>query len=173
MLTLKARFRRPTALLKTGFVTVAVLTVMVLQSSFATASTDASKKQCNVDLVLATKINSWTNRNVIFVTDREAWGVRDYWQTLRETLLLGTGDCEDYAIAKYSLLQQYGVAQHDLQLWYGYHYSTPHMVVTYCDLVLDNLTNKILPITQSTFIPKFRVDDPSLRHWQNLTQRIK
>lgn len=173
MLMLKDKSKKLTASQKIGFVTMVVLTVMVLQSSFAIASTDASKKQCVVDLELAADINRWVNRNVIFVTDQEAHGVRDYWQTLRETLRRGTGDCEDYAIAKWTLLQQYGVAQHDLQIWYGYQGPRPHIVVMYCGQVLDNLTNKILPITQTTFIPKFRVDDPTIRHWQNLTQRIK
>ena len=173
MLTLKAKSKRPTASLRTGFVIAAAVTATVLQSSYATASTDASKKQCVADLDLATKVNNWTNNNVIFITDREAWGVRDYWQTPRETLKLLHGDCEDYAVFKYFTLVSWGVAQDDLQLWYGYHYSTPHMVVTYCGVVLDNLTNKILPLSQSAFVPKFRVDSPDISHWTNLKHRIK
>ena len=173
MLTLKAKSKRRTALLRTGFVITAVATVTVLLSSFATASTDASKKPCVVDLELAAKINTWTNNNVIFITDREAWGVRDYWQIPRETLKLLHGDCEDYAIFKYFTLVSWGVPQHELQLWYGYHWSTPHMVVTWCGTVLDNLTNDILPLNRSSFIPKFRVDNTTLTRWTNLQTRIK
>lgn len=173
MLTPKVKFRRLTALLRTGFVTTVVLTVTVLLSSYATASTAESKKQCVADLDLATKINTWTNKNVIFRTDREAWGVRDYWQTPRETLQTLHGDCEDYAIFKYFTLVNWGIPPEDLQLWYGYHWSGPHMVVTYCGVVLDNLTNNILPINKSAFVPKFRVDSPNITHWTALKHRIK
>lgn len=173
MLTLKAKSKRRTALLRTGFVITAVATATVWPSSFATASTDASKKPCVVDLELAAKVNNWTNRNVIFRSDQEGWNTRDYWQTPRETKYLLHGDCEDYAIFKYFTLVNWGIPPEELQLWYGYHYQIPHMVVTWCGTVLDNLTNKILPITQSTFTPKFRVDDPNITHWTNLQHRIK
>lgn len=173
MLTPKAKSKKPTASLRTGFAITAVATVMVLQSSFATASTAESKKPCVADLDLATKINHWTNRNVVFRTDQEVWGVRDYWQTPRETLKLLHGDCEDYAIFKYFTLVSWGVDKADLQLWYGWSGPSPHMVVTYCGLVLDNLTNKVLTFSQSHFQPKFRVDNPNISHWQSLQHRIK
>ena len=149
------------------------VTGMVLQSSFVTASTDASKKQCNVDLETATKVNTWTNNNVIFRSDQEVWNTGDYWQTPRETIYLLHGDCEDYAIFKYFTLINWGIPPEDLQLWYGYHYQIPHMVVNYCGTVLDSNTNEILPIAQSTFTPRFRVDNTDIKLWQNLTQRIK
>ena len=173
MLTQKVRYKRPRELLRIGLNTVAVLTAMVSQSSYATAFIDESKKQCNVDLVTATKINNWVNRNVIFKSDQESWGVPDDWQTLRETLKLRTGDCEDYAIAKWSLLQQYGVPQNQLQLWYGYYHTMPHVVVTYCGTVLDSNTNEVLTVDHADFQPRFRIDNPNINLWQHLQDRTK
>ena len=173
MPTLKAKSKRRTALLRTGFVITAVATVTVLLSSFATASTVESKKPCVVDLELAAKINNWTNNNVIFRSDQEGWNTRDYWQTPRETLKTLHGDCEDYAVFKYFTLVSWGIPPDHLQLWYGYHYSTPHMVVTYCGTVLDSNTNEILPLAHTSFLPRFRVDSPTIKLWNNLQTRIK
>jgi predicted transglutaminase-like cysteine proteinase len=138
-----------------------------------TASTVELKKPCVADLETATKINRWTNNNVVFKPDQEVWNTRDYWQTPRETLQTLHGDCEDYAIFKYFTMVSWGIPKEDVQLWYGYHYQVPHMVVTYCGLVLDSNTNDVLPLGSSTFIPKFRVDDPAIKHYQNLINRIK
>jgi predicted transglutaminase-like cysteine proteinase len=146
---------------------------MVLQSSFATASTVELRKPCNVDLETATKVNTWTNHNVIFRSDQEGWGVRDYWQTPRETKQTLHGDCEDYAIFKYYTLISWGIDPEELQIWYGRVWSSAHMVVTYCGMVLDNLTDQILPLSQSNFQPIFRVDGTNLTRWTNLITRIK
>ena len=173
MLMQKVRYKKPRELLRIGLNTVVVLTAMVSQSSYATAYIDESKKQCVVDLGLATKVNNWVNNNVIFKSDQESHGVADYWQTLRETLKLRTGDCEDYAIAKWSLLQQYGVPQNQLQLWYGYYHTTPHMVVIYCGTVLDSNTNEVLTVDQSDFQPRFRIDNTNINLWQHLQHRTK
>ena len=172
MLTLKDRFKKRTESLRIGLNIVVVLTAMVWPSLSETASTAELKKQCNVDLVTATKVNTWTNNNVVFITDEERWGVVDYWQTPRETLHHLTGDCEDYAIFKYHTLISWGVPAQDLQLWYGYE-NTAHMVVIYCGLVLDSLTDQILPISTSTFQPIIRIDNSTAKIWINLKQRTK
>jgi predicted transglutaminase-like cysteine proteinase len=44
------------------------------------------------------------NQLVDYTPDFELCGRRDCWQTPAETLACGRGDCEDYAIAKYFLL---------------------------------------------------------------------
>ena len=121
----------------------------------------------------ATKINNWTNNNVVFHTDQEIWGVTDYWQTPRETLDHLTGDCEDYAVFKFFTLIAWGVPIDHLQLWYGRSNQGAHMVVNYCGVILDSLTNDILPLEHSSFNPAFRIDNTSLKPWINLTNRIK
>lgn len=50
-------------------------------------------------------------------TDDEAqWRVPDYWSTPLETLRLGRGDCEDYAIVKYAALLDAGISEADLKI---------------------------------------------------------
>lgn len=41
---------------------------------------------------------SWVNKNIKYRSDIEVQKVIDYWQSSRETLNRGTGDCEDMAI---------------------------------------------------------------------------
>ncbi|MFZ2587476.1 MAG: transglutaminase-like cysteine peptidase [Alphaproteobacteria bacterium] len=47
-------------------------------------------------------LNTWT-----YITDSELWGKSDYWETPRE-FVDNSGDCEDYAIAKYVTLKALG-----------------------------------------------------------------
>lgn len=47
--------------------------------------------------------------------DQAQYGSRDYWAGPIE-FLLGAGDCEDYAIAKYATLRRMGFAARDLQI---------------------------------------------------------
>jgi predicted transglutaminase-like cysteine proteinase len=55
------------------------------------------------------RIIDWAGSNIKDVSDQTTHGVADYWQLPSETLALGTGDCEDYAIVLCSLLRAYGV----------------------------------------------------------------
>src|SRR3990167_5069528 len=64
------------------------------------------------------KVNDFVNRAVRFGTDAAIWGKPDYWATPLETLSLGRGDCEDFAIAKYVTLKLLGVAGEKLRLTY-------------------------------------------------------
>lgn len=50
------------------------------------------------------EVNSLVNAYVVYKRDLEG---NDYWQTPDETLLRGTGDCEDYAILKAHYLAKY------------------------------------------------------------------
>ena len=54
--------------------------------------------------------NNFFNRRIRWVQDPEAWGQKDYWATPLETMGNGMGDCEDFAIAKYSMLVLAGIA---------------------------------------------------------------
>jgi predicted transglutaminase-like cysteine proteinase len=61
-------------------------------------------------------VNSLTNAAVRYVSDFEQHGVADLWSSPLETLRTGQGDCEDYAIIKYMMLHELGVAEADLKL---------------------------------------------------------
>ncbi|WP_336957769.1 transglutaminase-like cysteine peptidase [Sphingobium aquiterrae] len=53
-------------------------------------------------------VNRWVNGRLRFVDDIRAAGVADQWSTAASALSRGTGDCEDYAIAKMRLLEAMG-----------------------------------------------------------------
>lgn len=57
-------------------------------------------------------VNRWVNWHVRFVDDRNA----DQWSSAVDTLARGSGDCEDFAIAKMALLQRLGVPADDMFL---------------------------------------------------------
>jgi predicted transglutaminase-like cysteine proteinase len=65
------------------------------------------------------RIVDWVGSNVSDVSDKSVHGVSDYWQLPSETLSLGTGDCEDYAILLTSLLRAYGVPADDVYVAIG------------------------------------------------------
>ncbi len=54
--------------------------------------------------------NQWPYR-----TDMEVYGIVDYWATVEE-FVKKSGDCEDYAIAKYYALQELGVPESQLRI---------------------------------------------------------
>ena len=57
------------------------------------------------------EVNAYVNARVSYRDDRG-----DRWQTAASTLARGTGDCEDFAIAKYQMLRALGFAEEDLHL---------------------------------------------------------
>lgn len=64
------------------------------------------------------RVNSFFNRNIRYTSDMKNQGQNDYWQTRSESLNLGKGDCEDYALAKYQTLKELGIPEKDLHVFY-------------------------------------------------------
>ncbi len=54
------------------------------------------------------EIRDWVANNIDYAYDSEVHGVPEYWQFPNETLMLGTGDCEDFSILLCSLLRADG-----------------------------------------------------------------
>ena len=116
------------------------------------------------------RTNDFFNRHILFSDDTAVWGQEDYWATPLETLGKGSGDCEDFVIAKYFTLKEMGVESNKLRLIYvraktGTSDSTAsqaHMVLAYYPkpeaepLVLDNLIGDIRPASRRTdLVPVF------------------
>ena len=102
------------------------------------------------------KINSFFNKKIVFSNDIDIYGVNDYWATPVEFLSRGTGDCEDYAIAKYFSLKIMGIAEEKLRIAYvkALQYNMFHMVMLYYSnpgaepLILDSLVDSIKPASE-------------------------
>lgn len=115
-------------------------------------------------------VNEYFNRKLRFEADLKAWGQEDYWATPIEAMMKGSGDCEDYAVAKYFSLKFSGVPISKLRITYvkaqiggaGSNITQAHMVLTYYStpdaepLVLDNLVSEIRPASRRTdLVPIF------------------
>lgn len=95
-------------------------------------------------------VNRYVNGHIRFTNDSEQFGTADRWMSGGDTLRLGKGDCEDYAIAKLQMLRQAGFDDKDLYLVILRDLSrrADHAVLVVRAegrmLVLDNGTNRIV-----------------------------
>lgn len=122
-------------------------------------------------------VNTFFNRRVLFENDVVIWQQNDYWATPLETMGRGAGDCEDFAIAKYTSLLLMGVPNDKLRMIYvrariggaGSTRSEAHMVLGYYSapteepMILDNLIGNIRPATSRTDLaPVFSFNNSGL-----------
>ena len=109
-----------------------------------------------------TRVNTFFNRRLRFDDDIKVWKEADYWATPLESIALGAGDCEDFAISKYASLLISGISSERLRLIYvrariggpQSKVSQAHMVLGYYPtpdaepLILDNLVSEIRPASR-------------------------
>jgi predicted transglutaminase-like cysteine proteinase len=105
-------------------------------------------------------LNDWRYR-----ADSRNWGERDYWATPLEFLRF-SGDCEDYAIAKYVTLRQLGFAAEQLRMVVVQDTvrDLAHAVLAvYLDgevYILDNLSRTVLRQTEvSHYVPYYSINE--------------
>lgn len=97
--------------------------------------------------VMAERVNAIMNK-VPYIEDNKNWGTSDYWETPVEFLSRG-GDCEDFAIAKYSSLRALGVPEERLRVAIvkDLQKGIPHAVlIVYTDdgaVILDNQSRDV------------------------------
>jgi predicted transglutaminase-like cysteine proteinase len=95
-------------------------------------------------------INRAVNMSIKPASDWSQYGYADFWASPLQTLGSGAGDCEDYAIVKYVVLRELGIADDDLRLVIVQddQRQTGHAIVAVRYeqqwLVLDNRTMAIL-----------------------------
>ena len=111
-------------------------------------------------------VNGYFNRQP-YRLDTEVYGVNEYWATPDEFLRM-SGDCEDYAIAKFFALRQLGFAADTLRiviLWDEIR-SIGHAVLAVYEpqgiLILDNLSELIVGHERYRhYIPQYSMDESS------------
>jgi len=113
-------------------------------------------------------VNRFVN-TVPYASDREVHGVRDFWAG-PWAFLVGSGDCEDYAIAKYATLARLGVPVRDMRILVveDRRLGLPHAVlaVRTADGVrlLDNQSEHLLDAARDDrYLPYYAVNER--RRW--------
>jgi predicted transglutaminase-like cysteine proteinase len=115
-------------------------------------------------------VNRMINSAIVYTSDLAQHGVADLWSAPLETLASGRGDCEDYAIAKYVLLRESGVAAQDLRLLLvrDRSISQDHAVLAVREadrwLILDNRWAALTDSSEARHLtPLFAIDHKGVR----------
>jgi predicted transglutaminase-like cysteine proteinase len=115
-------------------------------------------------------VNDTINDAIQYETDQAQYGVPDLWSAPLASLTTGHGDCEDYAIAKYEILQRAGVATEDLRLLVGRDRAIrqDHAVLAVRDsghwFILDNRTPMLFDSSEfPNFIALFSIDHEGVK----------
>lgn len=109
-------------------------------------------------------VNTFFNRRILFEDDIVLWKLPDYWASPLEFMGRGAGDCEDFAISKYTTLRMLGISNDKLRMIYvraqiggaSSATSVAHMVLGYYaqpngePLILDNLIGSVRPAANRT-----------------------
>ena len=74
---------------------------------------DAEREKINrlelTGLKTYSEISNWLKKHIVYREEFESHGQADYWQTPRETIALGYGDCEDFAFLAQAFLREINV----------------------------------------------------------------
>jgi predicted transglutaminase-like cysteine proteinase len=118
-------------------------------------------------------VNRWVNSRS-YVPDAANWKTYDYWATIGEFLKNG-GDCEDYAIAKYSLLRALGIPAEQMRLLIvdDRRKRELHAVLAVDTatgtLVLDNQNGEILPASEVRhYLPRVAINEKRLWRMEDM-----
>jgi predicted transglutaminase-like cysteine proteinase len=128
-------------------------------------------------------VNDFYNHHLQYRDDIETWGEVDHWASPLESLEQGSGDCEDFAIAKFFTLVAMGLPPERLRLVYVRAAMgaaeggavQPHMVLAYYPapqadpVVLDNLVPELRQASErSDLAPVFSFNADGL--WEGVGQ---
>ena len=123
------------------------------------------------------QINNFFKQKIIYSEDIDLLGQTDYWATPLESLGRAAGDCEDYAIAKYTFLKILNVPNDRLRLTYvraelatqDRPVVRAHMVLSYYStpqsepLILDSIVPDIVSASsRKDLTPIFSFNDKGL-----------
>jgi predicted transglutaminase-like cysteine proteinase len=110
------------------------------------------------------KVNQYFNRWP-YKEDNEVYGMREYWASPTE-FLRRSGDCEDFAIAKFFALRHLGIANEEMRviiLWDTIR-AIGHAVLAVYEkddiLVLDSLSSRILSHWKyKQYVPQYSMNE--------------
>lgn len=115
-------------------------------------------------------INRAVDQAIKPVSDERQWGIPDRWSDPFETILSERGDCEDYAILKYTALLEAGFPKEVLKIvvWKSRLPDEDHAVLAVrVDnqwLILDNRTLTLVrDVDVKQAIPRFVLDEQGVR----------
>ena len=105
-----------------------------------------NEKDINKILV---RVNNFFNK-FKSISDNKNYKRIDYWASRKEFLLKGTGDCEDYVIAKYFTLLELGLKKEFFSIIQVRYKNDLHLVLAYKKnknkMILDNINYKIIDL---------------------------
>jgi len=134
---------------------------------------EEKKRRIDEEIKILKKVNSKINL-IKYRSDKKNWNKSDYWATYKEFLKKGSGDCEDFAIAKYYVLKNIGINYKKMS--FGYNRIkikgkyTNHLVLLYYidnkdPLILDNVNKRIFRLNKRK--------DIKMIYTFNLNQKLK
>lgn len=111
-------------------------------------------------------VNSVVNRTIRYQRDQQIYGVADRWAKPSETMALGKGDCEDFAILKMAALHAMGVPADNMALVvvFDQRRNVYHAVLAVAAadryFILDNVRNAVLTDRQlRDYMPLYSIVD--------------
>ena len=109
-------------------------------------------------------VNDFFNRWP-YKEDRELYGFSEYWATPRE-FMMRSGDCEDYAIAKYFALRKLGYGKDELRIVVlmdrirGIGHAVLAVYQENGIIILDSLSDLILPHSRyKHYVPQYSMNE--------------
>lgn len=114
-----------------------------------------------------------------YTSDQQAYGEREHWAGPVE-FMKNSGDCEDYAIAKYVTLKFLGYTDHDMRIMAvidnnrgGIGHSVLSVSTVEGKKILDNATDSVYADSQQTgYTPRFAVNETGIYTYAQQPQVI-
>ncbi|MDH4440560.1 MAG: transglutaminase-like cysteine peptidase [Rhizobium sp.] len=111
-------------------------------------------------------VNRDINQRIKYAKDIDVHGKLDRWASPSETLKLGTGDCEDYALLKMAVLESQGIALSDMTVVILYdtkrhfYHAVLSVEVQGRHYILDNMRPQVLTDAQlPDYMPLFSISN--------------
>lgn len=118
------------------------------------------------------EVNEHVNRVIVPKTDMEVWGQEEYWGYP----INGEGDCDDIVLEKRRILLERGLPASDLLITVvrqpdGEGHAILTVTTNRGDFILDNLDQRILPWTDTSYEYLKRQSEFDTGRWVSIKER--